>query len=378
MEQVLIISYWNPTEHKPHTGIFIYNQVVALCKNSSGIIFIEINLLPSRGKVLEREVSVEALHGNTVITFNIFSFFWKILYSSPFLVFRWVSKFLTLNFADFKPTIIHSNVIFPCAIAGKRFADLYKAKHVITEHWTKVNKILSHPLFGKSALDTYRKSDAIICVSNYLGSLIREKTGNRHVYRIPNIIDDKVFKYRPKIERPENSYRFLCVASWRDPKRLDLILDSLVAFAVSEHLQLVIHVIGEGIQKENYAKMTYPSNLQVIFHGYASKNDIADLFTETDFFMHASGQETFSIVTAEALATGTPVMVSNIEALPELVTSENGLLIENDLNAWVEGLKRITSMQYNHKEIAAREVDKYTPEKIAGMIRDVYTKILGK
>lgn len=378
MEQVLIISYWNPTAYQPNKGVFIHDQVNAICKNRIGVLFLEINILPTRGKIFEMEVTERLLYGNSVITLNVYSHFWKLIYMAPGLVYRWVAKILSTKAGNFLPSIVHSNVVFPCALLGRRFARLYKAKHVITEHWTKVDAILSHPLFGKSSLSTYQECDAIIGVSKYLVAEIQHRTGNKNVYRIPNIIDTQIFKYSGSKHRPENSYRFLCVATWRKPKRLDLILDSLTALSMNSSIQLVIHVIGEGIQNKKYKEQVFPTNLKVIFHGYVTKEKIAALFFETDIFVHASEQETFSIVTAEALATGTPVMVSNIEALPELVDFENGLLIENNVDAWIAGFNKVISLNFDHAHIAASEEDKYTPESIVRMIEEVYAKVSGK
>ena len=45
--QVLIISFWNPTEKQPQQGIFIQEQAAAICKLRENIVFLQVNVLPS-------------------------------------------------------------------------------------------------------------------------------------------------------------------------------------------------------------------------------------------------------------------------------------------------------------------------------------------
>ncbi|HEX3006672.1 MAG TPA: glycosyltransferase family 4 protein, partial [Bacteroidales bacterium] len=122
-------------------------------------------------------------------------------------------------------------------------------------------------------------------------------------------------------------------------------------------------------------KVKLPENFSIKWLGYLQKSEVARVLNNSGFFLHASELETFSIVTAEALATGTPVMVSNIGALPELVNENNGLLVENNLHEWIAGLKRIIKINYNKKEIAEKIAFKYSPESIAEKINSVYKSL---
>jgi len=57
-----------------------------------------------------------------------------------------------------------------------------------------------------------------------------------------------------------------------------------------------------------------------VYCGKLPKDKIAGILQDSDYFVHPSEFETFSVVTAEALMTGTPAIVANNTALPELVT----------------------------------------------------------
>ena len=58
------------------------------------------------------------------------------------------------------------------------------------------------------------------------------------------------------------------------------------------------------------------------YTGNISKEKIVEILHDSDFFVHASYIETFSLVIAEALSTGTPVIASNVGAIPEFVNKK--------------------------------------------------------
>ena len=109
--------------------------------------------------------------------------------------------------------------------------------------------------------------------------------------------------------------------------------------------------------------------------GYLDRLEIAALFQKTHLFLHASDIETFSIVTAEALSTGTPVLASDAGALPELINPQNGLLVENTPEAWLKGIREIASKHFDYQTIALQNQNKYSPLSIGNRILEVYKRI---
>lgn len=58
-------------------------------------------------------------------------------------------------------------------------------------------------------------------------------------------------------------------------------------------------------------------------------DELAEIYTAADILFNGSYQETFGLVTAEALSCGTPVIVYNSTACPEIVTKETGYIVES-------------------------------------------------
>lgn len=57
-------------------------------------------------------------------------------------------------------------------------------------------------------------------------------------------------------------------------------------------------------------------------------DELAEIYSAADILFNASYQETFGLVTAEAISCGTPVIVYNSTACSEIVTSETGYIAE--------------------------------------------------
>jgi glycosyltransferase involved in cell wall biosynthesis len=373
--QVLIISFWNPTAQQPQQGIFIQEQASAVCNLRENVIFLQVNVLPSAYIFLKKTIQQSAYFKNTKITINLYSRLWKFWYVNPWALTPIIYRFIKRKGDEIKPAIIHSNVIFPCGIVGYLLARRMGVKLIISEHWSKAEKLLRHPLYKRIALKAYQKSFAVICVSEFLTQRLSKATNHRNFVTIPNIIDTDIFGYLPKPPSDKGPLCMLCVASWRLPKRLDLIFEAVCSYAYESLRDIELTVVGNGTQVDLMKNHKTPGNLKVRWAGYLTRYEIANLLHRTHVFLHASNIETFSLVTAEALSTGTPVLASNAGALPELINDQNGLLVENSPESWLKGIMEITTKQFDYHAIASNNQNKYSSMHIGNSIISLYDKI---
>lgn len=100
-------------------------------------------------------------------------------------------------------------------------------------------------------------------------------------------------------------------------------------------------LVGDFKQEYNF-----PSNMLTIGKTH-DVNELVDYYCMADVFLNLSIEETFGKVTAEALACGTPVVVYNTTACPELVGMNCGKVVEiKDF----EGVKRAIEELFNHEK----------------------------
>ena len=72
---------------------------------------------------------------------------------------------------------------------------------------------------------------------------------------------------------------------------------------------------------------------------------------------------------------GTPVLCSNVGALPELVNNSNGVLCDNNLVSWLNGIQLIFNRKFNYQEISENIIEKYSVKAIGENINSIYNSI---
>ena len=152
----------------------------------------------------------------------------------------------------------------------------------------------------------------------------------------------------------------------------DLIFKALNEFSKNAVKKITLNVVGEGYLIEELKKSRW--NFTINYLGNLSPQKLAEIHQQSDYFLHASDIETFSIVIAEALATGTPVLASRAGAISELMNEDNGILSENTNESWLEGLKKITQKNYNHKLIS-KNSDSFSLLKIGNKFKELYDSL---
>lgn len=159
---------------------------------------------------------------------------------------------------------------------------------------------------------------AVVGVSDWITNEAKQSfLGNAKLLkRIYNWIDLDVFyprgnQGREKFGIPADKFTILCIgAGWHkeSPKTKDLL-------ALADKLGPDEQILLAGAV--DFAD-ELPHN--IIFVGYLSSTDeLAQLYSACDVYVHLSREDTFGKVIAEALACGTPAVVYDTTACPEIL-----------------------------------------------------------
>lgn len=174
--------------------------------------------------------------------------------------------------------------------------------------------------------------EKLVCVtpSEWLAGLVRQSfLGDYNVLAIPNGVDLSVFKPTKSDFRKryglENKKIILGVATaWSESKgirefeQLSMMLDD--SFKV-----VLVGITPERLSAEAAEKILCIPRTD-------SVEELAGIYTAADVFVNAGKEETMGLTTVEAMACGTPVVVSNLTAVPEVVTFDGGIVLKS-LNA---------------------------------------------
>ena len=161
---------------------------------------------------------------------------------------------------------------------------------------------------------------AVIGVSDWITNEARKSflKNAKIVKRIYNWIDIDVF-YPKEVEK-EDKFTILCIgAGWSENSSK---FKDLISLANKLPSDMKILLAG-NVARE--AKL--PSNVERV--GYiSSTEELAKLYSKADVYVHLSKEDTFGKVIAEALACGTPAIVYNSTACPEIIGNGCGYVVE--------------------------------------------------
>lgn len=168
----------------------------------------------------------------------------------------------------------------------------------------------------------------VIGVSNWITSQARHSflKNAAEIKRIYNWIDIDVFKprevkvWKNKYVEYESKIKVLCISgSWdKNSVRFRDLIE--LSRRLSDKFQ--IFLVGNCKTPQDL-----PSNISYL--GYIEDTVcLAEVYSYVDIYVHLSHEDTFGKVVAEAMACGTPAIVYNTTALPELVAEGRGFVVK--------------------------------------------------
>ncbi|MFW5772978.1 MAG: glycosyltransferase family 4 protein [Phototrophicaceae bacterium] len=166
----------------------------------------------------------------------------------------------------------------------------------------------------------------------------------------------EVDAFRRAQNLPERFWLF--VGTLEPRKNLVTLLDAYARLPRAERLPLVLggghgwlyDDIFERIQRHGLAD-------KVRLPGFIPAEDLPLWYNSADAFVFPSVFEGFGLPVLEAMACGTPVIVSDASSLPEVAGSAGMCLPPHDIDAWAEGLRRAIHDDAWREQAAARGIE---------------------
>lgn len=128
-------------------------------------------------------------------------------------------------------------------------------------------------------------------------------------------------------------------------------------------------VVGEGPLRARLERQA--ARLPVSFTGFIGCRDtVATILASADVALAPGPHETFGLAALEALACGTPAVVSRTSALAEILTSDSGATADNDPRAIAHAVTSVISRPELQRRTSARlRAEQFTwPRAAAGML----------
>lgn len=184
----------------------------------------------------------------------------------------------------------------------------------------------------------------IITVSHWLESQVKSSfLQNISIECVYNWVDSTVFKpyfsnkTLKEYSLEESKFSIILVSAYwnkQDSKWRDLL--KLATLLTGREIQIIVvgHIEAVHNLPQNCISIPYVKE----------REKLAELYSFSDVYVHLSTEDTFGKVIAEALSCGTPGIVYNATACPEIIGAECGFVVEkNNVNEIIESILKIQS-----------------------------------
>lgn len=243
---------------------------------------------------------------------------------------------------------------------------------------------LKGTLMAKKHMKAISKMEHPIACSYSLKEIFEEKHGFNlkvvqngvDVSRFNSITEKEKSELRTKLNLPPKVKIYISVGALITRKDPETVIQAFIKSS-SEDEYLVL--LGEGSLKEELSQKY--SNDNIIFKG--SVPNVDEYLKTADIFISASLSEGLPNTVLEALATGLPVILSDINQHKEILNlnSSAGLLAKpGKVESFVGAFKKISELDYEKMKNSAQEIikDHLDASIMSSKYQELYQKLVSE
>jgi glycosyltransferase involved in cell wall biosynthesis len=244
--------------------------------------------------------------------------------------------------------------------------------------------------------------DGYIAISEQVGQALVDVIGpiGHKVKVIPNGVDVDRYKSRPADPRPAGPQRndprhavraelglddgarlIAMVGTLKQVKGHRFMIEAMATLA-PQYPDLHLLLAGDGELRAQLEAQVADAALGERVHFLGSRSDVVDLLAASDLFVLPSLWEGLSMALLEAMATGLPIVASQVSGTVQaIVPGQHGLLIPpGDTQAIVDGIRQVLSDPDRARAMGAaaqeRVVAEFSASKQADDHLDLYYRSL--
>jgi glycosyltransferase involved in cell wall biosynthesis len=204
-----------------------------------------------------------------------------------------------------KPEVVHSYSAWPAGIVGAGIAHSYAVPHIVHEHLSPAERLLTLPLVR----DVLEQCDRIVVPSEWQQEKV-ERIVRRGCCVLPNPIVLDITQYWLRIHF--QSKKVLCLGRLEEQKGFDRAIRAM------RHVlnNYTLHIIGEGSQRNALKKLAHAEHVEhrVHFLPPVPRRHVYSLIKAHDVVVCPSRDESFGLVAGEAWLASRPVVATDVGA----------------------------------------------------------------
>lgn len=287
---------------------------------------------------------------------------------------------------DFNPDVIHSQHIW--IISG--LLKEYNIPYVITSHGAEFITYRKTNIFDKFGLDAADGCSKIIAISDDNIQEIEEKfpKSKDKILYVKNGYNSQDF-YNVNFNKKEVLKEFsinkdyekivLFVGRVSKMKGLDVLVN---AAKIYEKENILTLITGDGDYKEELKNMIQQYNLKnIVFLGNRTHRELNKLYNIANVLVLPSRKEALPLVAIEAMACGTPAIVSNILGMSNIITKNVGILFDMDNEKMLaDSINKVINNEivFDKNKIINYAKNNYSQEILMDKLEKIYSEIIKK
>ena len=234
-----------------------------------------------------------------------------------------------------------------------------KAKKLAWVHCDLSKAIDDPKAYVEKTAPWYAKFDQVVCVSQ----VVKEQFDKLFQYRVPsivlyNVIDDAAIRRRAVLPLPKDTgkrrFTVLSVGRFSPPKKFMRLLQAHKRL-LDEGLEHDIWILGDGSERPILEQYIAENNLTETVWMPGFIENPYPFMREADLLVCSSIYEGFSTFMTEGVILGKPIVTTDVSGMRELFgNSEHGLIVENDDEAFLNGMRRMLVDSTLRNEYAAK------------------------
>jgi len=288
-----------------------------------------------------------------------------------------------------KPDVYHApHYVLPPAVRCHSVVTIHDCIHLMFPQYLPNRAAYAYA--RASMWSAARRSDRILTVSE------ASKRDILHFFNVPpdkidviyNAFDER-FMIDPdeeSVKRVRERYQLqqrfvLYVGNIKPHKNLVRLIEAFAELRQGELSDVKLLIIGDEISRLPSLRRAVHSlklHKHVRFLGYQPDDTLAMLYRLASLFVFPSLYEGFGLPPLEAMASGTPVVTSNVSSLPE-VTGDAAVLIDpHDVESLVHGMRRVltdTALAAEMRRRGLQRAREFSWERSVARTREVYQKV---
>jgi len=381
--KVLFLSAWYPHRNDKMAGLFVQKHAEAVA------LYCDVKLIYVHAdeKISNFEIIINNSKNLTeiIVYYPVYknSIFYKISKIINYLK-AYLIGFKSLKSENFKPDIVHVNVLTRTGVIALLIKLLTGIPYVITEHWTRylpdrnAFKGFFRILFTKIVV---RNASAIMPVSKMLkNAMLSHKLVNKN-YRIVDNVIDPSFTTTFDLHKRTKKRIILVTCFLEVAKNVRGIVRTISMISkIRDDFELII--IGDGLNFNDILKYSNELSITdkfIFFKGEKESREVAEWIYNSDFLVLFSNYETAGIVITESLALGKPVLSTRVGIAEDYIGENEGIIIEigdeealfEKLNYMLDNLKK-----YDKDIIRSRFINRFSYESVGNKIVNCYKEVL--